>query len=270
MLVSVDSGGRVERSCRQATTCLTVALSRIFEGHDNTWKAALVLYIMLALRLEQRAIQVSVRPGRESECGKWMDWEGQCADRYSYWKVLEHGLYVMAGSFFLRAFEFIIRQSSNHSTLYGVSVQYVPIFVFCCPAQPVAVSFVGLPSNTWHANTALLQCMQCINRLRASCWFDRVQPLWKSCNGSHSEMKVWRKVWEEVKIQNERKKGKYKIKNYIFKQKCVTVAVLDCITKSDLWNPLCISWGTESVIKQTVINKVTATAWMPRTVHAKR
>jgi hypothetical protein len=68
-------------------------------------------------------------------------------------------------------------------------------FLLCSPAQLLKVSFAGFLSKAWYKNTALPQCMLCINRLTASCWFACLQPLYKHCNGiqSCSEMRVWNK-----------------------------------------------------------------------------
>jgi hypothetical protein len=54
----------------------------------------------------------------------------------------------------------------------------------------------GLLSRASYGNTALPQCMLCINRLRASCWLHCVQPLWKHCNVVQpcSEVKVRNKA----------------------------------------------------------------------------
>jgi hypothetical protein len=64
-------------------------------------------------------------------------------------------------------------------------------FMLYSPALLIKVSCSCLLSSTWSGNTALPQCMLCINRLRASCWFGCVQPLQKHCNGvqKRSEMK---------------------------------------------------------------------------------
>jgi hypothetical protein len=44
------------------------------------------------------------------------------------------------------------------------------------PAQPFKVSCAGILSSACYGNTALPQCMLCVNRPTASCWIDCTQP----------------------------------------------------------------------------------------------
>jgi hypothetical protein len=45
------------------------------------------------------------------------------------------------------------------------------------PAQTIKDSCAVLIPSASHGSAVLPQCMFCINRLRASCWFDWKQPL---------------------------------------------------------------------------------------------
>jgi hypothetical protein len=82
---------------------------------------------------------------------------------------------------------------------YMASVLYTRLvfsalgFTLWSSAQHIKLSCAGLLSSAWYGNTELPQYIQCINRLRARCWFGCVQPLWKLCRGvqSRSGMKVW-------------------------------------------------------------------------------
>jgi hypothetical protein len=60
----------------------------------------------------------------------------------------------------------------------GVNVQCFKCFVTqSSTTYDIKVSCAGLLSSAWYGNTALPQCMLRINGLRASCWFDCIQPL---------------------------------------------------------------------------------------------
>jgi hypothetical protein len=80
-------------------------------------------------------------------------------------------------------------------------------FVSRSPTQPIEVCCAGLLSSACYGNTVLLQCILCINRLTATCWFDCIQPLQKHRNKAQSrlEMKVCNKAQNEGKIK---KKGR--------------------------------------------------------------
>jgi hypothetical protein len=66
-----------------------------------------------------------------------------------------------------------VSSSSGYTGWYSIPSN----FLSCSPAQRIEVFWAGLLSSAWYGNIALAQCMLCINQLRASCWFDYIQPL---------------------------------------------------------------------------------------------
>jgi hypothetical protein len=75
------------------------------------------------------------------------------------------------------------------------------------PAQPVKVSCADLLSRAWCGNKTLLQCKLCINRLRASCWFDCMS-IGKNIVMEYSHVQKWRYeegiVWQRKASKKER------------------------------------------------------------------
>jgi hypothetical protein len=49
--------------------------------------------------------------------------------------------------------------------------------LLCSFSQPVKVCCADRLSSTWYGSVVLPQCMLCINRLAARCWFDCIHPL---------------------------------------------------------------------------------------------
>lgn len=114
---------------------------------------------------------------------------------------------------------------SRSVTVYRVMLRAFTFSVSCSPAQPIKVIYACLILTAWYGNTALPQCMLCINRQRTSCWFNYIQPLYKHYNEveSRSEMRTWNKAWDERK-KKERKKQRTpaEVRN---KDRCFTVGV---------------------------------------------
>jgi hypothetical protein len=76
--------------------------------------------------------------------------------------------------FINRTVHSVFRDWSKCVSLYSVNVHWLLLLcsLLRSPIQPIEVSCAGFVASDWYGNTAQPQCMLCINRLRASCWFD--------------------------------------------------------------------------------------------------